>query len=211
MFEELDQDLATRLLGTRTDAEIAAVLARMGADDAADAIADLPQGRRQAVLDLLPSGQRVKVITLMRFSPSSAGGLMGLEFLALPGTLTVGDALAAVARSRRMPPEALASVHAVGADGRLQGVVPLVSLVQANQAAGLGEICDTDPVRIAPETDVTDVAVLMADYNLVTIPVIDADRRILGLITVDDVLETTLPDDWRQRHADIIAPPWAGQ
>ena len=57
----------------------------------------------------------------------------------------------------------------------------------------------------------TDVAVLMADYNLVTIPVIDADRRILGLITVDDVLETTLPDDWRQRHADIIAPPWAGQ
>jgi len=110
----------------------------MGADDAADAIADLPQGRRQAVLGLLPSGQRVKVITLMRFSPSSAGGLMGLEFLALPGTLTVGDAL-------------------------------------------------------------------------VTIPVIDADRRILGLITVDDVLETTLPDDWRQRHADIMAPLWAGQ
>ncbi len=205
VFSELDEDLATRLLGTRTDAEIAAVLARMGADDAADAVADLPQGRRQAVLDLLPPGQQVKVTTLLGFNPSSAGGLMSLEFLALPAGLTVGDALAAVAGSGSMPPEALASVHAVDACGRLRGVAPLVTLLQADPAAGLAEVCDADPVRIAPDTDVTDVAVLMADYNLAAIPVVGADGRILGLITVDDVLETTLPDDWRQR--DRAEPP----
>ena len=77
VFEELDEDLATRLLGARTDEEIAAVLARMRADDAADAIAELPQRRRQPVLDLLPPGQRTKVLTLMGFNSASAGGLMG--------------------------------------------------------------------------------------------------------------------------------------
>ena len=81
VFEELDEDLATRLLGARTDEEIAAVLARMRADDAADAIAELPQRRRQPVLDLLPPGQRTKVLTLMGFNPTSAGGLMSMDFV----------------------------------------------------------------------------------------------------------------------------------
>ena len=88
VFEELDEDLATRLLGARTDEEIAAVLARMRADDAADAIAELPQRRRQPVLDLLPPGERTKVLTLMGFNPTSAGGLMGMDFVAVPRMAT---------------------------------------------------------------------------------------------------------------------------
>ncbi len=201
VFEELDEDLAARLLGARTNPEIAAVLARMRADDAADAIADLPQGRRQPVLDLLPPGQRVKVTTLMGFNPSSAGGLMSLDYLALPGHVTVAGALAAVARSGSLQPEALASVHVVDPDFRLLGVARLVTLLQSPPDARLADVCDADPVRIGPDTDVTDVAVLMTDYNLTTIPVVDDRRRILGLITVDDVLEATLPDDWRRREA----------
>src|SRR5208282_4294064 len=79
VFEELDEDRASKLLGARSDAEIAEVLSRMRADDAADAIAELPQSRRQPVLDLLPPGQRTKVLTLMGFNPTSAGGLMGVD------------------------------------------------------------------------------------------------------------------------------------
>ncbi len=205
VFEELDEDLATRLLGARTDTEVAAVLARMGADDAADAIAELPQRRRQAVLDLLPPDQHAKVITLMGFNPASAGGLMSPDFLALPASLAVADAVAAVTRSRALQPEALASIHVVDPDGRLHGVARLVTLLQADPAACIAQVCDTDPPRIGPDTDVTDVAVLMTDYNLVTVPVVDDRRRMLGLITVDDVLEATLPDEWRRREA--AAPP----
>ena len=113
VFEELDEDRATRLLAERSDAEIAGVLARMRADDAADAIAELPQPRRQAVLDLLPPGQRTKVLTLMGFNPTSAGGLMGVDFLALPRDVAVADALAAVGQ-RGEPP-------ARGADQRARG------------------------------------------------------------------------------------------
>ena len=201
VFEELDEDLATRLLGARTDEEIAGVLARMRADDAADVIAELPQERRQPVLDLLPGGQRAKVLTLMRFNSTSAGGLMGMDFIAVPARATVGDALARVRESALLQPEALTSVHAVDDDGGLRGVARLVTLVQSDPGAALIDVSDTDPVRVGADTDITDVAVLMTDYNLITIPVVDDSRRLLGVITVDDVLEITLPEDWRRREA----------
>ena len=201
VFEELDEDLATRLLGARTDEEIAAVLARMRADDAADAIAELPQQRRQPVLDLLPAVQRTKVLTLMGFNSASAGGLMGVDFVALPGMSSVADALARVRESPSLQPEALTSVHAVDDEGVLRGVARLVTLVQSDPGATVIDVSDTDPVRVGTDTDITDVAVLMTDYNLITIPVVDDERRLLGVITVDDVLEVALPDDWRRREA----------
>ncbi|HEV2252194.1 MAG TPA: CBS domain-containing protein [Streptosporangiaceae bacterium] len=201
VFEELDEDLATRLLGARTDEEIAGVLARMRADDAADAIAELPQPRRQPVLDLLPGPQRAKVLTLMGFNSTSAGGLMGVDFIALPGMNTVAEALARVRESASLQPEALTSVHAVDRDGVLRGVARLVTLVQADPADRVIDVADTDPVRVGADTDITDVAVLMTDYNLITIPVVDDARRLLGVITVDDVLEVAVPEDWRRREA----------
>jgi CBS domain-containing protein len=201
VFEELDEDLATRLLGARTDAEIADVLSRMRADDAADAVAELPQARRQPVLDLMPAGQRTKVLTLMGFNPTSAGGLMGVDYLALAPDTRVREALAAVGRSQTLQPEALTSVHAVDEDGYLRGVAKLVSLLQEEPDAALVDVSDDDPVRVGADTDVVDVAVLMSDYNLITIPVVDERRRMIGIITVDDVLETTLPGDWRRREA----------
>ncbi|HUA31166.1 MAG TPA: CBS domain-containing protein [Streptosporangiaceae bacterium] len=201
VFEELDEDLASRLLGARTDAEIAEVLTRMRADDAADTIAELPQRRRQPVLDLLPLGQRTKVLTLMGFNPASAGGLMGVDFLAVPEQASVREAVAAVAGSPSLQPEALTSVHVLDERGRLCGVVRLVSLVQAAASAKLSDIYDADPVRVGAGTDIVDVAVLMSDYNLITIPVVDERRTMIGIITVDDVLEATLPSDWRRREA----------
>jgi Mg/Co/Ni transporter MgtE len=205
VFEELDEDLATRLLGARTDAEIAEVLSRMRADDAADAVAELPQARRQPVLDLLPPGQRTKVLTLMGFNPTSAGGLMGVDFLALAPTAQVSEALAGVGQSRTLQPEALTTVHSVDEDGYLRGVATVVSLLQADPQAVLSEVYDDDPVRVGADTDVVDVAVLMSDYNLITIPVVDERRHMIGLITVDDVLEVTLPGDWRRR--ETAQPP----
>ena len=201
VFEELDEDLASRLLGARTDTEVAEVLARMRADDAADAISELPQRRRQPVIDLLPAGQRAKVLTLLGFNPASAGGLMGMDFLAVRPDVTAAEALIAVRDSRSLQPEALTSVHALDAEGRLGGVTKLVTLLQADPAAPVSQVCDDDPVRIGADTDVVDVAVLMSDYNLITIPVVDDRRVLIGVITVDDVLEAALPEDWRRREA----------
>ncbi|HME48612.1 magnesium transporter MgtE N-terminal domain-containing protein [Mycobacterium sp.] len=200
VFEELDPDKATRIFDDMSDADVAGVLARMRADDAADAVADLRQSRRRRVLDLLPAGQRTKVITLMGFNPSSAGGMMSVDVASCPTSATAGQALSIIAGARSMQPEALLKMHALTDSGELVGVVSVIKLLQSDPDTPVTDLLDFDPVRVIPDADVTDVALLMADYNLVAIPVVDEHDRVLGVVTVDDVLEAIIPDDWRRRE-----------
>ncbi|MFE2958201.1 magnesium transporter MgtE N-terminal domain-containing protein [Nocardia tengchongensis] len=199
VFEELDSDKSSRLLNDMPDGEVAALLGRMRADDAADSIMELRQSRRRRVLDLMPAGQRVKVITLMGFNPDSAGGLMNTDFVSCPLDATAGQALSTIAVAHALQPEALLKVHVLDAD-RLVGVVSVIALLQTDPATPITGILDDDPVRVSPETDLTDIALLMADYNLYAVPVVDDTDRVLGVVTVDDVLEDIIPEDWRRRE-----------
>ncbi|WP_137816704.1 magnesium transporter MgtE N-terminal domain-containing protein [Gandjariella thermophila] len=200
VFEELDDDRQSRLLRDRTDAEVAAVLARMRADDAADAVMDLPQDRRQPIVDLLPAGQRVKVTTLLGYQHNTAGGMMALDHLALHTDTPVAAVLEQVRRADSMQPEALTTIYAVDDQQRLRGAASLVALVQANPTVTLGAVAEPDPVRVSPPADLITVAMLMSDYNLLTLPVVDEDDQILGVVTVDDTLDATVPDNWRHRE-----------
>ncbi|MBY8860098.1 CBS domain-containing protein [Nocardia sp. CA2R105] len=199
VFEELESEQASRLLDDRSDAEVAALLGRMRADDAADAVADLRQSRRRRVLDLMPAGQRTKVITLMGFNPDSAGGLMNVDTASCGPDSTAAQALSVIAQARGVQPEALLKVHVLD-EGHLLGVVSVILLLQADSATPVRELMDTDPVRVTPDTDLTDIALLMADYNLYAMPVVDDTDRVLGVVTVDDVLEAAIPEDWRRRE-----------
>jgi flagellar motility protein MotE (MotC chaperone) len=200
VFEELDPDKARQLFNDMSDAEVAGLLARMRADDAADAISDLRQSRRRRVLDLMPASQRTKVITLMGFNPDSAGGLMNVDFVSCPAAATAGAALQSIADAKSLQPEALLKMHILDADQRLIGVVSVIALLQTPAADAVEAHMDDDPVRVTADTDLTDIALLMADFNLYSIPVVDADDRVLGVVTVDDVLEATIPEDWRRRE-----------
>ena len=212
VFEELDPDTANRLFEDKSDDEVAEVIAHMRADDAADAIADLPQNRRLTVLDLLPPGFRTKVMTLLSFNSTSAGGIMGVDFLSVPAEATVDEALRRIRLAQRLQPEALLTVHAVDDEEQLVGTVNVIGLLQADSETALADIVDKDPVRVTADTDVVDVTLLMADFNLMTVPVVDAENHLLGVITVDDVLEVTIPEDWRRReppaHPEQVAPEW---
>jgi CBS domain-containing protein len=200
VFEELEPEKASRLLNGMPDAEVAALLGRMRADDAADAIADLRQSRRRRVLDLMPAPQRTKVITLMGFNPDSAGGLMNVDFVSCAPTATATEALALIAASRTVQPEALIKVHVLDDKKRLAGVVSVIELLHSDPTESVGALMDSDPVRVAADADLTDIALLMADFNLYSIPVVDEQDRVLGVVTVDDVLEATIPEDWRRRE-----------
>ncbi len=207
VFEELDPDIANRLFEDKTDTEVADVIAHMRADDAADAIADLPQSRRISVLELLPAGTRTKVMTLLSFNAASAGGIMGVDYLSVPAEATVEEALRRVRRAETLQPEALVTVHAVDGEDCLVGTVTVIGLLQAEADTSLVDVIDTDPVRVTADIDVVDVALLMADYNLMTVPVVDPENRMLGVITVDDILEATIPDDWRRREPPTHPEP----
>jgi CBS domain-containing protein/sporulation protein YlmC with PRC-barrel domain len=200
VFEELDPEKASRLLDDMPDDEVGALLGRMRADDAADAIADLRQSRRRRVLDLMPAPQRTKVITLMGFNSESAGGLMNVDFVSCARTETASSALALIAAARAMQPEALIKMHVLDEDRRLTGVVSAIALIQAEPGESIGALTDSDPVRVSADADLTDIALLMADYNLYSIPVVDEQDRVLGVVTVDDVLEATIPEEWRRRE-----------
>jgi CBS domain-containing protein/sporulation protein YlmC with PRC-barrel domain len=200
VFEELDPDKANKILDDMSDTEVAGVLTRMRADDAADAIADLRQSRRRRVLDLLPAGQRTKVITLMGFNPETAGGLMSVDVASCSTDATAAQALSIIAAAHSMQPEALLKMHALNDAGELVGVVSVIRLLQSGPDTPVVDLLDLDPVRVTPEADLTDVALLMADYNLVAIPVVDDSDRVVGVVTVDDILEATIPEDWRRRE-----------
>jgi CBS domain-containing protein len=200
VFEELESDKASRLLDDMPDGKVAALLSRMRADDAADAIMDLRQSRRRRVLDAMPAPQRTKVITLLKFNPDSAGGLMNVDIVVCGTGATAGEALALIGVAQAVQPEALLHVYVLNEHGQLAGVVSAIALLQAQPADAVATLMDCDPVRVAPDADIADVAVLMADYNLHSIPVIDNKDQVLGVVTVDDVLKTIIPYDWRRRE-----------
>jgi CBS domain-containing protein len=199
VFEELEEDDQSRLFRDRADDDVAGVLARMNADDATDALMDLPQERRRRVLDLLPPPRRAKVVALLGYNPTSAGGLMIPDHLAVSASTTVAEVLDRV-RTSAVQPGVLATVLALDADDRLCGSVPLVLLVQAAPGACLADVAEADPVRVRADADVVEVALVMSDYDLLALPVVDGDGRVLGVVTVDDALEAAVPEDWRRRE-----------
>lgn len=206
VFEELDDDQQSRLLRDRSDTDIAGVLARMKADDAADALCDLPQQRRQPVLNLLPPAQRDKVRTLMGYNPTTAGGLMTTDYLTVTPDTTAEQVVDRVRIAYDLPSEALTTVYAVDEQQQFRGSATLVTVLQTDPTTPIAQFADTNPVRVTPAADLTTVALLMTDYNLANLPVVDDHDHLIGVITVDDTLEATVPDNWRRREPE----PWHG-
>jgi CBS domain-containing protein len=198
VFEELDDQHQREFLEDRPDEEVAEILSRMAPDDAADVIGELDEDRRESVLGLLPVSHRVKVRALLGYDPAEAGGLMSPEFLLLPASTPVGDAIDAVRRSN-IEPELLTAVFVASAEGAPEGSVPVTALLRAESGSRLERLVKHEIPSLSPDTSFEEVARLMADYNLTAIPVVDERQRMVGVVTVDDVLEAMLPRGWRRR------------
>jgi CBS domain-containing protein len=198
VFEELDDQHQREFLEDRPDAQVAAILSRMAPDDAADIVGELDENRREQVLSLLPVSHRVKVRALLGYDPAEAGGLMSPDFILLHGSTSAGDALSAVRRSK-IAPELLTAVFVSSQEGSLDGSVAVTALVRADPARSLSSIVKHEVPCLSPDASFEEVARLMADYNLTSIPVVDDGGQMVGVVTVDDVLEAMLPRGWRRR------------
>jgi CBS domain-containing protein len=197
VFEELDAEHQIEFVLSRTDGEAAILLATMAPDDAADLIMELDQERRLPVLQLLPAPQQRKVRALLNYNPETAGGLMSPDFLCMAESTPVLEVLEAL-RTSTAPPEALSVVFASGGDGRVTGSASVVRLVQASPTATLGSVVRPNPAHVHPDWDLHAVTRKMTDFNLTVAPVMDEQHRMVGVITVDDVLEMLLPTGWRR-------------
>jgi CBS domain-containing protein len=198
VFEELDEHHQLEFIRERPDEQVAAVIARMAADDAADLIVEIEQDRRARILALLPPAQQRQIEKLLGYNPSTAGGLMSPDYILLAEDQHVAAGLERVLTSE-IPPTTLTTVYLRDQDGKLSGSAPIVTLLRSDPHTLLSEIADREPVSVHTDADLPEVARTMTDYNLVMLPVVDEDERIVGVITVDDVLELTLPAGWRRR------------
>jgi hypothetical protein len=201
VFEEMDVEHQLEFLEDRSDEDTANLIGRMAPDDAADLIMELDQDRRLPVLEQLPVTHQRKVRTLLGFHPSTAGGMMAVDFLCLDARTAVGAARAAV-RDSDLSPETLATIFTHDGHGRLNGAVRLVLLLRHDDDTLLSEIAEASP-HLSTDREVADVAVMMSDYNLTIVPVVDHEDRVLGVITVDDLLETLIPEEWKRRAEAI--------
>jgi CBS domain-containing protein len=197
VFEELEPHHQVEFLEERSDAEVAAVLARMESDDAADLVAQLPEERRDEVIELLPFVQRRRVRALLGHDPATAGGLMSPDFVCVYAQATVPETIDRIRRASGSA-DALAWIFAMNTHHRLVGAIPLADLLRADPESLVGEIAAA-PRSVRPDADLEEVARLMTDYDLSTVPVVDGEGRLIGVVTVDDVLEVMLPRGWRRR------------
>jgi CBS domain-containing protein len=197
VFEELVDEVGADLAEERSDEEIAALVARMETDDAADLLAGLPEERREPVLELLPPVLRRRVRTLLGFDPTTAGGLMSPDFVAVYTQATVAEALARL-RAASCPPDALTWVFVLNTHRRYRGAIAIGDLLRADpDEPALGLVRHQRSLR--PAAELEEVARLMTDYDLTIVPVVDEREELVGAVSVDDVLELILPGPWRRR------------
>jgi CBS domain-containing protein len=195
VFEELDDQHRLEFIEERPDGDVAAVMAEMEPDDAADLVAQLPDERREPIVRLLPIAQRRRVRRLLGFDPSTAGGLMSPEFVAVYTQATQRDALDRVRRAAG-PSDALAWVFAINTHHRYRGAVSLPDLVRAEPDTAITDLISHS--RCVPaDADLGTIVRAMTDYDLTIVPVVDEEERPIGIITVDDVLELIAPPPGR--------------
>jgi Mg/Co/Ni transporter MgtE len=198
-------EVAAELEGERA----ADILEEMDPDDAADLLREIGEERAQELIDLMDPEDAEDVLRLMTYEDYSAGGMMTTEPIVMSADYTVADALAAVRQSEISP--ALASQVFIARQpletptGRFIGMVHYQRLLREPPSTLLGSIVDTNTQGVNPDASLHAVSSYLASYNLLSLPVIDANDRLLGAVTVDDVLDHLLPDNWRHDHRDSAA------
>ena len=201
VLEEMHEDEQVELLAGLEDERAADVLEAMSPDDAADLLGEMQPADAERLLGLMEPDEAAPVRQLLVYSDDTAGGLMTSEPVILPPNTTVAEALARI-RHDDLPPSLAAQVYVVRPPyetptGRYLGTAHFQRLLREPPSSLISAVVDTGIDPLAPECPLHDVTRHLASYNLIAVPVVDSEQRLLGAVTVDDVLDHLLPDNWR--------------
>jgi flagellar motility protein MotE (MotC chaperone)/sporulation protein YlmC with PRC-barrel domain len=209
-LEEMPEDEQVHILERLGDERAADILDAMEPDDAADLLGQLPEGRLEQLLDLMEPDEADDVRALLKYSPDTAGGLMTPEPIVLSADATVAEALALI-RRHELHPALAASVFVTlppyeTPTGRLLGTVHFQRMLRYPPHERLGAIIDDTLEPVPATASAAEVARLLASYDLVSLPVVDSAHRLVGAVSVDDMLDYLLPEDWRSHDSDDPRP-----
>lgn len=206
VLEELGDDDRVEIVSALGVERAADVLDVMQPDDAADLVSELPADQAAMLLEHMNPDEAEDVRRLLSYGERTAGGLMTTEPIILAPDATVAQALANARRADLTP--ALASLIFITRPpletptGRFIGVVHLQRALREAPSTAVGEIIDTDIIPLDPEESIGVVARRLATYNLTALPVVDESRLLLGAVSIDDVLDHLLPEDWREESEE---------
>ncbi|MCB5166951.1 CBS domain-containing protein [Streptomyces bambusae] len=208
VLEELPEDDQIEIIGKLKEERAADVLEAMDPDDAADLLSELPEDDQERLLTLMQPDDAADVRRLLSYEERTAGGLMTTEPIVLRPDATVADALARV-RQSDLSPALAAQVYVCRPPdetptGKYLGTVHFQRLLRDPPFTLVSSIVDTDLRPLRPEASLASVTSYLAAYNMVAVPVVDESGSLLGAVTVDDVLDHLLPEDWRETgfHAE---------
>ncbi|MEI7629721.1 MAG: CBS domain-containing protein [Actinomycetes bacterium] len=204
VLEELPEDDQVEILQMLEAERAADVLEEMDPDDAADLISGLPKAQAEDLLERMEPDEAEDIRRLLTYDDFSAGGMMTTEPVVLPADATVADALAHI-RNADLSPALASQVYVTRSPtetptGKYLGACHFQRLLREPPATMVSSIVDTKLVPIGPNVNLADVARTFAAYNLVALPVVDENNRLLGAVTVDDVIDHMLPGDWRENE-----------
>ena len=186
---ELSDTSREQLIEDLSNEELTDIIEEMDSDDAADIIAELSDDQAKAVLDAIEPDDSEEVKELLKYPEDSAGGIMQSEMVSVRRSATINDAFQAVAVAKDEI-ENIHDIFVVEDDNRLIGAVPLQRLITTKRFTPVVDLIDHDIVSVTVDMDQEEVARLFKKYDLVSVPVIDAEKRLLGRITIDDVMDT---------------------
>jgi magnesium transporter len=184
---ELDAPELHEILSSLDDASLAEICNSAAPDDAADLLDVLDEDRRQRVLELLGATQGAKLESLLEGEKESAGSLMNTDFLALHEEMSVAEAVEAIRQYPRK--ETFFYVYCTDAEGHLTGVLSLRSLILASPTTRLADVMVQSVVRVQIDSKPEEVAQIVSKYDLLSVPVVDLQNRLVGVVTVDDILD----------------------
>jgi magnesium transporter len=188
LLAELPAELMPQVFDAVSDQRLADVMARLEIDDMIDVVEEIPEDRRDAVRALLPSDRREDLRKIELYRPSSAGRVMTTSYLALDEKMTAQEAIDSI-RAAGDVGEGILYLYVIDDLRLLKGVVPLRRLVTSPPNRHCKDLMVQEPLRVEPDADQEEVARLVARYDLLAVPVTDIDGTMLGVITVDDVID----------------------
>jgi len=187
-LSEVDQAIMLELVQDLTPKFMVAVIAEMASDDVADLLEALPEETANEIRKLMVKEDRDEVDELLQYHPESAGGLMSPDFMALDGELTAGDAIKIVQeRSEEM--EMSFYLYITHGDGQLAGVISLRELLLHPPYRQLKNIMNTNVTSVTTDTNQDEVAHVISQYNILAVPVVDNSYKLVGIVTVDDIID----------------------
>jgi magnesium transporter len=188
VLDELGERATAALLEALPPERTSDILEEMPSDEAADALGDMDAEDAQQVIDLMTPREARQARELLEYDEHSAGGLMATEFAAVEPEMTAGQVIARL-REIADEVESIYDIYVVSPDRHLVGLLTLRDLVVAPPDRRVGDIMRRDVVSVSADLDQEEVARLVSRYDLLTIPVVDDDHRLIGMVTVDDIME----------------------